>query len=371
MKKLLVISACIATVSILYSCHKEQTTTSNTGEVYIDIPAKPHVYYADSNVVFADSLNRIATLGRVLFYDTRLSVNNAISCGSCHKQAAAFADQVALSVGFEGRLTSRNSMAISSPGFFLKRLTILGGSHSEFFWDGRERNLNNLALRPLTNHVEMGVEDSLDLITKLERMPYYSNLFANAYKDSKITTWRISDAIGTFMNAIVTDGSRVDLFNTGEATALSAQELYGKSLFDTKYNCSGCHNGGSYAGGGFMDIGLDAKYTDVGRSDVTKEPSDIGRFKVPNLHNVALTGPYMHDGRYKTLSEVLDHYSHNIKKSPNLDSRLKMGGEMGTEPLQMAISDDEKAAIIAFLNAFTDYKLVTDPKFSDPFKTTN
>ncbi len=311
-------------------------------------------------------MNKVATLGRVLFYDTHLSINNAVACGSCHKQALAFADNVPFSTGFEGRLTKRNSIAITDVG-----------QSSAFFWDGRETNIQNLALRPLTNHVEMGIADGDALTQKLAALPYYSELFIAAYGDNQVTTARISAAIATFMQAITSDNTRLDDFMNGNTTVLTAQEIQGKFLFDTKYNCGSCHNNGNiivmggnggYNGGGgtnFLDIGLDNSYTDLGRGVISGVATDNGTFKVPNLRNVALTAPYMHDGRYKTLSEVLDHYSHNIMSSPNLDTRLTDGTG---HPMQKNITDDDKAAIIAFLGTLTDYHTITDPKFSNPFK---
>jgi cytochrome c peroxidase len=153
----------------------------------------------------------------------------------------------------------------------------------------------------------------------------------------------------------------------GSPADFTAEELEGLSLFNTKYPCASCHNqsGGYMGGNSFRDIGLNADYTDLGRGAVTGQVTDNGKFKTPSLHNVALSAPYMHDGRFKTLEEVLDHYSHGIQATPNLDPFLLDNG--GTV-LKMNITEHDKKALIAFLNTFTDYKMVTDPKFSNPFK---
>jgi cytochrome c peroxidase len=357
MSKSSIISAIIVLCIALYSCNKISDSTTS-GTTTLDLPETPYVYYEIHYPErYYDSLNKMATLGRVLFYDGHLSLNNGISCASCHKQAVAFSDNAALSMGFEGRLTKRNS-----PGFHsLGRTTSL-------FWDGRETNINNLALRPITNHVEMGIEDTATLPAKLAALPYYKTLFAAAYGKETITASKIAEAIAVFMKSITGKSSRLDKYNAGFKDALTAQELYGMELFDTKYNCGACHlGGGSIYGGtpGFKDIGLDKTYADNGRGDLPGQSAEKGKFKVPNLANVALTAPYMHDGRFKTLSDVLDHYSGNIQNSDNLDTLLK---KSNGEPMRMNISAQEKQAIIAFLGTLTDYSTITDPKFSNPFQ---
>ena len=371
MKKNIAIFSIVAMMVVVYSCRKNTAATAVSS---VTIDATPYSYFTTTTTfVLVDSLNKVASLGRVLFYDGHLSVNNAIACASCHKQANAFADNTAFSTGFEGVKTRRNSIAINMVSNPFGGMTVTGN----FFWDGREDNLNNLALRPISNHVEMGIDNADILPKKLAALPYYNKLFIAAFHDDNITMDRISSAISVFMQSITSSGSsRFDQFSNGNAAALTEQEKYGKTLFDTKYPCGSCHNsdsgrgGGGYTGGGgiiasFKDIGLDANYTDNGRGVITGQATDNGTFKVPNLRNVALTAPYMHDGRYKTLGDVIDHYSHNIQGSSNLDFRLK---DSGGHSMTMNITAPEKEAIIAFLNTLTDYHLVTDPKFSNPFK---
>jgi cytochrome c peroxidase len=352
-KKISIVCAIVLLVAAVYSCKKNTDNPSGSGSVSLDLPATPFQYYTFGK---ADSINKVATLGRVLFYDSHLSVNNAISCGSCHKQALGFADNAAFSTGFEGKLTKRNS-----PGF--NSLSLAGS----LFWDGRENNIMNLSIRPITNHVEMGIDDPNTLPAKLSSLPYYSNLFKDAFGDKNITSDRISGAIGVFLRSISALNSRFDYYQNGDSSALTALELEGKTLFDTKYNCGRCHTGGGgyYGTGTFKDIGLDNNYTDPGRGTVTGRSTDNGTFRIPNLKNVALTAPYMHDGRYKTLGDVIDHYSKDIRSSPNLDIVLT---DSAGHARMMNISDHEKEALIAFLNTLTDYQLITDQKFSNPFK---
>lgn len=356
-KQIIILSAAVIAITV-YSC-KKNTGSSLSGNVHLDLPATTAEYFPSGGFQ-SDSLNRLATLGRVLFYDGHLSVNNAISCASCHKQAFGFADNSKFSIGFEGRLTGRNSPGITSMREF-----------KSLFWDGRETSLKNLILRPVTNHVEMGIDDAGVLPAKLEKLSYYPQLFATAFGDPAITTDRISTAMSTFLLAVGpnTSMSRFEEYQAGITTALTAQEIEGMNLFDIKYNCRSCHGGGNggYSGSEqFKDIGLDATYRDNGRGAITQMTADKGTFKVPNLRNVGLTAPYMHDGRFNTLDEVVEHYSHNINNSPNLDTALK---DQYGHAKSFNINESDKKAIVAFLNSLTDYKTTTDPKFSNPFKT--
>jgi cytochrome c peroxidase len=358
MKKSISISLIVALVIVVYSCRKNSDTGGSqvTKTVSLDLPTTVSKYYVSSTTKKSDSLNKIATLGRVLFYDSHLSVNNAISCGSCHKQEMGFADNTAFSVGYEGRLTGRNSLSIADLQ-----------SSGNLFWDGRETDVTNLVMRPVTNHVEMGIDNADVLTQKLAALSYYPQLFASAFGDNQVTIDRISKSIELFMEAITTGNSRFDQYSAGTTSALTTQEVNGRTLFDTKYNCGSCHNGfGGYgSSGNFKDIGLDETYTDKGRGALSGASADMGKFRVPNLQNVALTAPYMHDGRYQTLDEVIDHYSHNVRNSNNLDTLLK---DNTGHARQMNISDNEKQDIIAFLKTLTDNKLISDPKFSNPFK---
>lgn len=334
----------------------------------------------------------LPTLGRVLFYDKQLSINNSTSCASCHKQNLGFADDVPFSRGFENRMTARNTMAIQGlgrqlPGFLVKwrSLDEQGNvihttdssvipffTNEVLFWDGRESNLNALVLQPLVDHFEMGMQDMDALVQKLYTIPYYHELFTRAYGDSEITSEKIGIAIRSFIVNIRADNTKFNKVVAGEAS-FGALEVVGHNLFIGKYNCNSCHNLFATAGyesfdlesGAFSNIGLDEIYADQGREKVTGNASDAGKFRIPSLKNIALTAPYMHDGRFKTLEEVIDHYSIGMRANPNLDHRLR--DEFGN-PLTMNISSHEKKALVAFLNTLTDYQMMTDPRFSNPFK---
>jgi len=200
-----------------------------------------------------------------------------------------------------------------------------------------------------------------------------TNLAEDAYGSEQITIDNLSDAVAMFLGAINATDTRFDRSIPGNVTApepLTALELQGEQLFNTKYQCNNCHQPsiGGYSSTSFMNIGLDYNVTDKGRGAITNLAEDMGRFKIPNLRNVALTAPYMHDGRFRTLDDVLEHYSHGIKNNPNLDSRLRT---TSGDPMRMNISPDEKKAIIAFLNTLTDYNMITAQQFSNPFKLQN
>lgn len=361
MKKLsLLLLMGIATV---YSCKKEQSAPLSEGKVYVDVPASGNQFFGPASI----ELNQKATLGRVLFYDKTLSINNSVACASCHRQEFAFADNVAFSRGFENRFTSRNSMPIqniASGGFMVNPILPAGGG--SFFWDGRETNLQNLVARPLTNHIEMGIDDLEKIPQKLAAYDYYKTLFTRAYGSDEITMDKIAECVSIFMTAITSSNTRFDQKMNG-AYQFTALEAQGERLFNTKYECNNCHKlfFGAYTSADFMNIGLEKNNGDGGLGGITRNPEQKGMFKIPNLRNVAHTAPYMHDGRFASLDEVLDHYSSGIRDDQNLDVRLR---DASGAPIKMNISPDERKAIIAFLNTLTDYQMLTDEKYSNPFR---
>ena len=357
----------VVLVALCASCDFEEQPLADN--VSLDLPSTPFDYNVSSN-------DNIATLGRVLFYDRQLSLNNSISCASCHKQNLAFADNVAFSEGFEGKRTLRNSMPIQNlaVSFFMDSLIIDPGFFPGFttllFWDGRETELQQMVLKPIVNHIEMGVRDLDDLSAKLGALPYYQDLFKKAYGDTQISSGRIAESLSHFLMAIKANKTKFDLSVQG-VRPLNAIEGLGAELFVTTYECNACHqvqdaHGYLFQGGVFANIGLQAEYADNGLAMVTGSESDKGKFKIPSLRNVALTGPYMHDGRFETLEDVLEHYSGGVQDHPNLDPKLR---DANGNPIAMEIPQPDKEAIIAFLNTLTDYEMVTDHRFANPFKT--
>jgi cytochrome c peroxidase len=326
------------------SCLTEEAPPRLSGN--LDLPETP--YWYNGSEAFT------ATLGRVLFYDKNLSANNTVSCSSCHKQSRAFADDRKLSLGFQNEPTKRNSMAIQDLNFDLP-----------LFWDGRESHLVKMVTRPIVDPVEMGFTDLKELATKLQNIPDYRILFGKAFRTEEVTPERIATALAAFVASIQSQVF-VDMNNFSN---LEGMAKTGAELFVSKYQCNGCHQlqdaHGYLEVGTFANIGLETNYTDNGLSEITYLPSDAGRFKIPSLRNVALTAPYMHDGRFETLEEVIDHYSENIQPHPNLHPLL---AEADGTPKVFSISPIEKQAIIAFLNSMTSREMLTDVRFSDPFK---
>jgi cytochrome c peroxidase len=373
MNKLLIIAAFLLPLAAFQSCKKDKSKTDNKS-VQLELPETVHEYYTGRKIVTPNQ-NEKTTLGRVLFYDTRLSLNNAVSCASCHKQEFAFSDNAAFSRGFENRLTGRNSMPLENLVFHTDKFSLSmvsnitappgSGTGPSLFWDGRENSLQGLIARPLTNHIEMGIEDVSTLPQKLANLDHYKELFAVAYPYQEITFDQIAESIAFFITSIKSSNTRYDQF-IAKKTSFTAMELEGMALFNGKYDCSNCHriDTNGYQGSAFMDIGLAATNGDKGMGGFTGLPGHVNTFRAPNLRNVALTAPYMHDGRFKTLHEVLDHYSGGIQDSPNLNEMLK---EENGQPRKMNISENEKQALIAFLNTLTDYEMVTAKQHANPF----
>jgi cytochrome c peroxidase len=318
----------------------------------------------------------LATLGRVLFYDTKLSANNTTSCGSCHKAAKAFADGRAASEGFDGEKTPRNSMALGAVVNFQSSYS--GGStgtigqNAGFFWDDRAFSVAEQSEETIQNPIEMGMNFE-ELASKIENLDYYDVLFAkafgtNGFQQSKKD--QTLQAIETFVNSIATFDSKFDRGLGGSHTAIPAftnfttQENLGKTLFND--NCASCH--GSKVSTTVRTVannGLDEVSTDKGVGAITNNATHMGVFKVPMLRNVELTQPYMHDGRLETLEDVVEHYSSNIQAHPNLAEELK---NLNGEPKPMNFDANEKAALVAFLKTLTDVESLTQEKYLDPFK---
>jgi len=375
MKKITVSLALLAAVLVV-ACNKNAkiADTKPDTEVYLDLSDTSGQYFTNgfSAVNYPEVIDRKAVLGRVLFYDGHLSLNNAVSCGSCHKQQNAFADNARFSMGFEGRLAGRNTPPIQN---LLGGRTItnmlkgdkLRPTTQAMFWDGRQNSVVELVLKPVSNHVEMGIADLSTLPAKLNELPYYKGLVQDAYGQDELDLDIISESIAFFMMSIRSDSTRFDMHEDNKV-AFTAQEELGEHLFNTKYNCASCHNPftqyyGSHAAN---NIGLDVVYKDKGMGAIQSNAGMDGVFRTPNLRNVALTAPYMHDGRFNTLDSVLEHYSRGIKDHPNLDTRLR--DDKG-KPMKMDISPEERKAIIAFLHTLTDTRTITNPKYSNPFRT--
>ncbi|MDJ0364917.1 cytochrome c peroxidase [Hymenobacter sp. H14-R3] len=289
-------------------------------------------------------------LGRALFYDPRLSSSGTVSCGSCHQQSRAFTDGRTLALGVAGRRSPRNAPTLQNLRW-----------RTSFMADGGVHGLELQALAPLTSPAEMNTP----LATALARLnadPAYRQRFAAIYGPGTIDTPQFLRALAQFTAALTSANSRYDRYVRHEAGGtLTAPERRGHALFVAK--CGGCHAGELFSDNSFRNNGLDKSFpVDSGRAHITLLPADAGRFAVPSLRNVARTAPYMHDGRFATLPQVLAHYAHGVRPSRTLDPLLRPpGGRLG-----IALNETQQADLLAFLNTLTDNSFLTDKRLADP-----
>jgi cytochrome c peroxidase len=310
-------------------------------------------------------------LGRRLFYDPRLSGNNTVSCSTCHVQRLAFTDGRPTAVGVTGKPLAFNSMSLANLMWGPRR----------FFWNGRASSLEEQALVPIQHPDEMA-QDLDELVEELGQDQTYRELFDAAYGEISPTT--VAAGLASFQRTLVSSNSRYDEFLRGEI-ALSEIEELGRKLFmahpDVKAslrgaNCIDCHSQFLTSGfrtrfDGFTNNGLDAEENlPAGLQEATGNPEHRGLFKVPTLRNIALTAPYMHDGRFNTLEEVLNHYDHGIQKSSTLSPLIMEADNLqkdSVDRISLNLNDGERAGVIAFLHTLTDQEFVTAERFSSPF----
>lgn len=328
---------------------------SSTPAGYIDYAITNAPAYYKSGVVAAQDntpgnnpiTDAGAELGRVLFYDQRLSHNDGASCASCHVQENGFADPAQFSEGFEGGLTQRHSPGLANAAFYQR---------GRFFWDERAATLEEQVLMPIEDSVEMG--SSLDeLEDELQATEFYPVLFERAFGDSQVTQERMAEAMAQFVRSMVSYQSKYDVARSAGAegsaafqSQLTTLENEGHTLFAE--DCAQCHRGASHSADQPHNIGLDATNAD--------DAGVNGEFKVASLRNAAVRGRFMHDGRFSSLEEVIEFYSSGIQDNPDLNTRrLDVGGFGYTEA--------EEAALLAFLNTLTDDVFLTSDLFSDPF----
>ncbi len=315
--------------------------------------ANPAVSNTDNTPADNPITDAGATLGRVLFYDVMLSANDTTSCASCHQQANGFGDSAELSTGFNDGLTARHSPALSNARFY---------ANGRFFWDERAATLEDQVLMPIQDSVEMGMTlDELEI--KLAATSYYPALFDEAFGSEEVTSERISHALAQFVRSMISFNSKFDagLVANPPFSNFTQQERAGQQLFNSnRARCSQCHETTAFIADQARNIGLDRNINvDLGAGN--------GRFKVASLRNVALSSPYMHDGRFATLEQVVDHYSNGIQANPGLDPILQ---DNAGRPIRPNFNPQERAALVAFLNTLTDQSFVTDERFSDPFPLT-
>lgn len=304
-------------------------------------------------------------LGKFLFYDGILSRTDNIGCGTCHQQQAAFTHHGHdLSHGVDDKIGTRNAPSVQNMAW-----------NTSFFWDGGVHDLDMVPPVPIQNKVEMDQRVS-NVIEKLKKTPVagaakqvdYPKMFKAAFGSDSITADRMMQALSQFMMTMVSATSRYDYFVRGDASALTAQEKDGLSIF--KQKCASCHAGELFTDQKFRNNGLTPnRINDQGRYAINLNADDRLKFKVPSLRNAGLTAPYMHDGRFTTLEQVLDHYANDkpgskdsIYVSPTLDPLLNAAGQKRG----ISLTSAEKQSIIAFLRTLNDDDFIKDKRFSDP-----
>lgn len=300
-------------------------------------------------------------LGRMLFYEKLLSGDGSQACADCHVQADAFTDLDRFSLGIQNLEGRRQAMVIFNMAW-----------HDEgFSWDGRAQRLRDQALMPIQDPLEMD-ETLENVISKLSEVEDYRDQFVRAFGSEEINEINISLALEQFMNSIISKDSKWDRFLAGTETLTESEER-GRSLFFNEFDpfglvrgaeCFHCHGGFNFTNNALMNNGLDSdlEFTDLGLFEVTGLDEDKAKFKVPSLRNIALTPPYMHDGRFATLEEVIDHYDLGVEESSTVDPLMQYNLEPG-----LGLTTQEKADLIAFMKTLTDDLFLNNPEYSSPF----
>ncbi|MBI1306488.1 MAG: c-type cytochrome [Bacteroidetes bacterium] len=355
----LIICFCIG----IYSCKDNDAVISDSPKqdftLYnLEVGNFPPPTIAADNPLLVEGVK----LGRMLFYEPLLSKDGSITCASCHQQKFAFSDTSRFSIGVRGLPGKRQAMAVFN----------MAWNTNEFFWDGRAHLLRHQSLKPIQDELEMD-ETLENVVAKLHNNQTYRDQFIRVFGSDEITPEKISLALEQFMNSIVSHQSKYDRF-LKDSTVFNESEKRGFALFNLEYNaffpensgadCAHCHGGNNFENNQYTNNGLDgdAEIEDAGRKQVTGADADNGKFKIPSLRNIALTPPYMHDGRFATLEEVIDHYDHGLKKSQTIDPALENTRDSG-----LRLTEQDKKDLIAFLRTLTDEVFISDPKYSSPF----
>ena len=319
----------------------------NPDSVRFAVPAnfpKP-IYDFKDNPVTSNGFK----LGRILFYDPLLSKDKSISCANCHQSFAAFANlDHAVSHGVDECLGTRNAPPLFNLAW-----------QKEFMWDGGVHHIEISPMNAMTNPCEMAT-DLNTIVNRLQETKIYGSLFKAAFGTDEINSQRVFRAMAQFTSMLVSANSKYDEYVRHEAGGIfTADEKAGYALF--KSNCSTCHQEPLFTDLSYRNNGLDLKSEDIGRDSITHRETDRGEFRVPSLRNIELTSPYMHDGRFDDLKQVLEHYNSGVKNTANLDSELHKAGTLG-----LRLNTKEQSQLIAFFKTLTDTAFVNDKRFQAP-----
>lgn len=365
MNKFKLLSIIFILIGFTFSCSDDPIVDSPEVEILQDTTGYELLYGAlplpdlpEDNPLTVQGVK----LGRMLFYETMLSKDDSQSCASCHRQEHAFSDTTRFSLGVEGRPGKRQAMSVFN----------MAWNSNEFFWDGRAHLLRDQAILPIQDELEMN-ETLGNVITKLTDSKMYRDQFTKVYGDDDITVDKMAKALEQFMFSIVSHDSKYDQWKAGLVEFTESEER-GRLLFEAEYNpffpefsgadCAHCHGGANFENDQYMNNGLDSDedFADIGREAATMNPLDRAKFKVPSLRNIELTTPYMHDGRFTTLEEVINHYNEGIHPSTTIDPAILTTSETG-----LFLTDMDKVDLINFLKTLTDQSMITDDRYSNPF----
>ncbi|QNJ97336.1 cytochrome-c peroxidase [Constantimarinum furrinae] len=294
-------------------------------------------------------------LGRKLFFDPILSADNTMACASCHSPSSGFSDSRQFSIGIDGIAGRRNSMPLFN----------LAWNYTEnFFWDGRAVTLENQALEPVEDPIEMH-NTWPEAVASIQADTEYPELFQDAFGTTTVDRTLVTKAIAQFVRTLISANSKFDRYTMGTAQ-LTPSELNGLNVFmdENRGDCFHCHgnpNSPLWTDNIFHNNGLDESFTDRGRGEVTGDPREFGTFKSPSLRNLAYTAPYMHDGRFETLEEVINHYSEGLVYSSTIDPLMKKVDQGGVQ-----LSEQDKADLKAFLLTLSDPSFISNPAFQNP-----
>lgn len=341
----------IGAASLLYSCEKQPPVTDENCDSGSPTPVtleRPTLFPSLDDFSYNPMTREGIALGKKLFYDKSLSSDNSISCGSCHKAEYNFSDGgQRFSKGVGGSVGTRNSMAIINMAW-----------NTTFFWDGRESGLEAQIHDPVVNPIEMN-EKWPNVINKLQNHPEYPDLFCDAFGVRKIDSVLVTKAIAQFLRSITSSNSKYDKWIRQEIN-LTESEAHGFEIFNTeKGDCFHCHipNNMLFMDNLFHNNGLDATFTDKGLGGFSGNTFDDGKFKTPTLRNIVLSAPYMHDGRFATLEEVIEHYNQGGVPSSTIDPMMK---HVGTG---LNLSQQDKTDLLNFLKCLTDSSVLVNPEY--------
>ncbi|MBK9247718.1 MAG: c-type cytochrome [Ignavibacteria bacterium] len=360
--KNVVVLLVLSCLLVLNSC-SDTTTTPTTPVVYdstlysLDFQGLPVIAAPPDNRLTVQGVR----LGKMLFFETMLSKNGTQSCATCHQQKDGFSDIRQFSIGVENKPGKRQAMALFNLAFHKNGL----------FWDGRAASIREQSLKPIQDPLEMN-ETLENVVQKLSASQTYRDQFIRAFGSDTITPLKISLALEQFEFTLISGNSLYDK-SVRKEVVLTAEQERGRKLFFTEFDptgkvkgaeCFHCHGGPDFSNHDYINNGLDmeANFSDVGRFEVTKNPRDRAKFKVTSLRNIAVTPPYMHDGRFKTLEEVVNHYNTGTKNSSTIDILM----QYNLQPGGLGLSEQDKSDLVAFLKTLTDETFLSNTSFAAP-----